>query len=430
MQNPSLKTKPRRLIQLVAILTAVSSLPAIYSLIRYLPSSRSSEPIATPVSSPAVRAISAKGRVEPRDEVIRLSAPSSFGEGAKIARLSVQEGDRVRSGQIVAVLDTNARLQATLVQARQDVEIARSKLARVEAGARKGEIEAQRAEISRLEVELKDEAAVDRTERNILQAQLAEESKVKKARINRSRSELAHAETELKRYQLLYGEGAIETSTYETKQLARDTAATSLAEAIADLGQTERTLQQRIARNRATYSQKVNTLQQQILQAKANLDRIVEVRPTDVRVARSELDRSIADVEKAKVDLETSYVRAPRSGQILKIYTRPGEVVGNDGILSLGQTDRMQVVAEVYETDIRRVRVGQKATVISDVLPEKLRGRVTRIGLQISQQDVFSTDPVADVDRRVIEVKIDLDPESSKRVVDLTNLQVEISIDP
>jgi HlyD family secretion protein len=330
----------------------------------------------------------------------------------------------------VAVLDTNARLQATLVQARQDVEIARSKLARVEAGARKGEIEAQRAEISRLEVELKDEAAVDRTERNILQAQLAEESKVKKARINRSRSELAHAETELKRYQLLYGEGAIETSTYETKQLARDTAATSLAEAIADLGQTERTLQQRIARNRATYSQKVNTLQQQILQAKANLDRIVEVRPTDVRVARSELDRSIADVEKAKVDLETSYVRAPRSGQILKIYTRPGEVVGNDGILSLGQTDRMQVVAEVYETDIRRVRVGQKATVISDVLPEKLRGRVTRIGLQISQQDVFSTDPVADVDRRVIEVKIDLDPESSKRVVDLTNLQVEISIDP
>lgn len=121
-------------------------------------------------------------------------------------------------------------------------------------------------------------------------------------------------------------------------------------------------------------------------------------------------------------------MRSPQPGQILQINQYPGEVVNPEGIVSFGQTEQMYVVAEVYETDITRVKLGQKATIISPAFPQQLQGEVTEIGLQIGQQDVLNTDPVSDVDRRVVEVKIRLNPEASAQVVSLSHLQVEVLI--
>jgi ABC exporter DevB family membrane fusion protein len=87
----------------------------------------------------------------------------------------------------------------------------------------------------------------------------------------------------------------------------------------------------------------------------------------------------------------------------------------------------MYAVAEVYEADIGRVRVGQQARVSSPALPRTLLGRVERIGLKIGRKDVLSTDPVADADARVVEVDILLDdPEPAAA---LTNLRVDVVIE-
>jgi HlyD family secretion protein len=88
----------------------------------------------------------------------------------------------------------------------------------------------------------------------------------------------------------------------------------------------------------------------------------------------------------------------------------------------------MYAIAEVYETDIGKVREGQIATIQSPALPSPLTGRVERIGLTVSKMDVLDTDPVAKTDARVIEVDIRLDAhqDASK----LTYLQVRIEIDP
>jgi multidrug efflux pump subunit AcrA (membrane-fusion protein) len=59
----------------------------------------------------------------------------------------VQEGDRVQVGQIIAILDSRDRLQAAYEQAQEDVRVAQSKLAITQAGAKQGEINAQRAEM-------------------------------------------------------------------------------------------------------------------------------------------------------------------------------------------------------------------------------------------------------------------------------------------
>ena len=91
----------------------------------------------------------------------------------------------------------------------------------------------------------------------------------------------------------------------------------------------------------------------------------------------------------------------------------------------------MVAVAEVYELDISHIRVGQSATVISknNAFPDLLHGKVIEVGLEISKQDVLNTDPAAQFDARVVEVKVLLDQSSSRRVAGLTNLTVQVSLD-
>jgi HlyD family secretion protein len=90
----------------------------------------------------------------------------------------------------------------------------------------------------------------------------------------------------------------------------------------------------------------------------------------------------------------------------------------------------MEVVAEVYETDIGRIRIGQPVTVTAENggFSGTLTGRVSRIGGKIGKKDVLSTDPTADVDARVVEVHVELAPRDRQRVANLTNLQVMVRI--
>lgn len=135
-----------------------------------------------------------------------------------------------------------------------------------------------------------------------------------------------------------------------------------------------------------------------------------------------------AERQHAEVVLDLANVRAPIDGQVLQVHTRAGEKVGPEGILELAQTDKMYAIAEVYETDIAAVRLGQRATVRCPALVEPIQGTVEHVGLKIGKADVLGVDPVAKTDARVIEVEIRLD--DSARVAGLTNAQVEIAITP
>lgn len=133
-----------------------------------------------------------------------------------------------------------------------------------------------------------------------------------------------------------------------------------------------------------------------------------------------------ARLQRITAALQRSQVRAPVAGQVIEVHTRPGEMIGPQGILSLGRVDRMYAIAEVYETDIGRVRVGQAVSVSSRALAEPLSGVVERVRPQVRKQDQIGTDPAARKDARIIEVEIRL--EDSAPAAALTNLQVEITI--
>jgi len=137
-------------------------------------------------------------------------------------------------------------------------------------------------------------------------------------------------------------------------------------------------------------------------------------------VARAELAR-------AEAELELSRIRAPITGQVLEIHAREGERIESDGLLEIGDTSAMYAIAEVYETEIGGVRVGQRAQVRSPALVTALAGRVERVGLKIGKKDVLETDPVADADARVVEVEILLDDPAPAAA--LTNLRVDVLLE-
>lgn len=145
------------------------------------------------------------------------------------------------------------------------------------------------------------------------------------------------------------------------------------------------------------------------------------------RVSEAEIEVAKALVGVAQTELERAFIKSPVNGRILDVLAKPGEFVGAEGILELGRVEKMYAVAEVYETDIQRVKVGQAATISSSALPRMLSGKVEFIRHKVQKQDVTGTDPAASKDARIIEVEILLDdPEPA---AELTHLQVEIIID-
>ncbi len=345
--------------------------------------------------TPATRAVSALGHLKPEGEIINLSAPTVLNGlgGSRVAKLLVKEGDSVKTGQAIAILDNHENLQAILKLASEEVKVAQANLAKVKAGAKTGELEAQKATIARLEAE------------SLGQLNTQDQT------IARIQAELNNGQVEYQRYNRLFQNGAVTASELDTKQLTLKTAQKQLDEAKANRSRIE-----------ATY-------QQQIKAAQATLNQIAEIRPTDVQAAQAEISKAIANVGKAKADLDLAYIRSPIDGKVLKIHSRPGEMVGDQGVVALGQTDQMNVIAEVYELDVSKLRVGHKATITSPTFSDKLYGTVTQIGLQVNPQNVLSTDPTANVDGRVVEVKIRLDAAASQKASAFTNLQVNVVID-
>jgi len=344
------------------------------------------------IASPEITTVTALGRLEPQGETINLSAPTA-NNGNRVEKLLVKEGDRVKAGQIIAILDNRDRLLAAYQQAQEDVKVAQGKLAITKAGAKTGEINAQRAEIERLEAQRQGD----------IDAQVAT--------VARLTSELTNAQTQYNRYQSLYQEGAISAADRDTRQLTLETAQKNLQEAKAVLARIQ------------------STSPAQLNQAKANLDRIAEVRPVDVKQNQVEIDRAIAAMKQAEAELNQASVRSPLEGEILEIHTRAGEVVGNDGIVEIGQTQRMYAVAEVYQSDISDVKIGQKVRVTSDSIPGELLGKVERIGSQVKRQTIVNTDPSTNIDGRVIEVHVALDVASSQKAAKFTNLQITAEIE-
>lgn len=286
-------------------------------------------------SAQSPNGVSALGRLEPHGGIIRVGSPSipEAISGSIVHELLVKKGDRVSKGQLLAITDSAAVV----------------------------------------------DAAVHRAEAEVLQATLSAEA---------SKS---HADEICVRADVSAAEANRRSSLLERNLASREE--TEAAQGDAKAGKAS------------------------CIAAQAN-----------VRVAESSIEVAKANLVFRQAERNRTRILSPIDAVVLDITAMPGELILLDGLLELGQTDRMVAIAEVYETDINRVRKGQTATVRSDALSGPLRGTVEFIALKVAKQDEIGTDPAARKDARIIEVEIAL--ENSSKVAALTNLQVEIVFDP
>ena len=281
------------------------------------------------------RQMSALGRIEPLGGISQVSVPSSLSND-RVREILVKEGQEVRKGQPLAVLESIDTLESSVRKSEAEIRVAESKLASQDSV------------------------------------------------IARYKADLGQASAEARRAEQLFAAGATSANRVEKLQADESSAKAQLAEAIA---------------------------------TKATL---VE----DLRSSRASLDKDKTERAKATV-------LAPFSGTVFKVHARPGDKVGEDGLLEMGDSSRMGVIAEVYQSDRPMIALGQKASLSADGFKgRKVEGQVVEIAREVSRQTVFSGQAGENLDRRVLEVKIGLTPQESALASHLNYLQVNVLFAP
>ena len=208
--------------------------------------------------------------------------------------------------------------------------------------------------------------------------------------VERLEAQLAHAQRELERY-IMLGDN-VTAAELDTRRLEVDAASKAVAA------------------------------------GRQRLTALSEVRGVDVELARAEVGEATHNAARARAEQLASLIRSPIDGRVLRVHAWPGEDVGGEGLLELAPVDPMYVVAEVVESDISRVKVGQTARISGNGLKKPVEGTVERIDVKVLQNQVLSVDPATFSDSRIVNTWIKVnDPQA---VANLINLRVDVVIQP
>lgn len=340
----------------------------------------------TDPATPRTRVV-ALGRVEPKGGVINISCPV----GDRIGTIEVVEGQHVKKGDVLAYLESRSERMAELELARRQLEEARRRVDAVGKHAKALVVEAE------LHV-------------NQLKPLDALNIKAQAAKVNAAREQLRSAESNLERMQQLRASNATTVTQHEVDQQAL-----LVKQTRAELDGAQALLEK---------LEKGSDLNLQAARAALETAKAAQARAQ----AEIPIDSLEESVKLAEARVRHAAIESPVAGTVLQVLARPGEAAGARPVLRLGQTDEMHVIAEVYETDIPLVAVGQPATVTCDALPKvAAAGKVVRVGGMLGKNQLTDVDPTAPTDARVVEVKIRLD--DPKPWEQLNNLQVRVSID-
>jgi RND family efflux transporter MFP subunit len=100
-----------------------------------------------------------------------------------------------------------------------------------------------------------------------------------------------------------------------------------------------------------------------------------------LELARAQFMLAKARLDEQKITLSSTEIRSPVNGFVGKRMLDPGAyVTSNTAVVSMVEIDRVRLVANVVEKDLRRVLVGSAAAVEVDAFPgEIFHGRVARL---------------------------------------------------
>jgi HlyD family secretion protein len=303
-------------------------------------------------------ALRVSGNIEVTEAEVSFKIP-----GRVLERL-VDEGQTVKAGELVARLDS-AELAQEVALRRADARAAQAALAELEAGSRPEEIAQAQAASEQAKARLDEMLAGSRPE----------EVAAAEAALRRAQSEAERARLDEERYAGLYKRSIVSAQQYDAARTASRTALER---------QHEAEEQMKLVRE--------GPRQEQIAQARAAWRQAAE-RYALVRKGprREQIDQARARHEQARQALAVAETRfsyatlaSPLSGVVLSKNTEPGEIVAaGSPIVTVGDLEHPWLRAYIDETDLGRVKVGQRARVSTDTYRGKVYdGRVSFIASQ------------------------------------------------
>lgn len=164
-----------------------------------------------------------------------------------------------------------------------------------------------------------------------------------------------------------------------------------------------------------------------VLQAsKELLEKMKLARQLDITVSEKELALARNERNAAEANIALTMINAPINGKIIEVFTYEGESVGDNGALAIADVSNMMVEAQVYITDIRKIKTGCNAVITGDGFTGEVTGTVMEITDMVDFNSVFSPDPASFADRRIVKVKIKL--EKNDFAAGMINSQVTVKI--
>lgn len=304
---------------------------------------------------------------------------------ARIEEISVDLGDRVRSGQVLARL-SQAELQATVGAARQGVDRARAELERIERtsttlrevlvaaevaardGVSKAESDLEKAIRSEPTLRAEYRATLAATRDSATRARVErdhQEATVARLRVLFERQVIARAELEAAETRLSAARAAETASLLELTRAENDVANADVTiRAMLDTARTARTA----ARERLARAQ--NDLQNHSVTQRA-----------EIETARHQLATALEQLAEAERALAHATIVSPVDGIVLERRKQVGETPEpQEEVVSLGTVDSIYVVARIAEEHVARVRPRDRAEVVFDAFPnETFTGAVVKI---------------------------------------------------
>lgn len=297
-----------------------------------------------------------------------------------LTQLYVEQGDRVTQGQILAKMDS-ADIQARILQARANLAQAQAKLDQQKAGSRPQEIAQAKARLTQQLAQLAAAREGNRPQ-EIAQAQ---------AQVNAASSKVDLTKEQVRRYLSLYTQGAVEKEKLDQFVSEDNTAQANLLEA-----------QKRLSLLKSgSRPEEIARLEAAVEEARAQL-RLLEngSRPEEIAQAAAGVSAAQAQLKTEQVNLDNTIIRAPFSGIITQKFANIGAFVTpttsastsasatSSSIVALARG--LEVLANVPEADIGKIKVGQQVDIIADAYPDQVfKGEVRLIAPEaVNEQGV------------------------------------------
>ena len=190
------------------------------------------------------------------------------------------------------------------------------------------------------------------------------------AQLEQAEANDVKAQDDLRRYKLLVDKREVAEQVYDQALAAAKASTATVAAARA---------------NESAAQQFVQQAQARLVEAEAN-HQYAETGPQQVSSTKARARAAIADVEQkralleqAQLNLQYTKIIAPVSGEVNKTVVVGMNVQAGQQLLTVVPLDEVWVTANFKETQLRHMRVGQKAEIHIDSSGRRLKGHVDSI---------------------------------------------------